>query len=380
MRRSLGMLATGVAGTMTAGLLTAIGAPPGEAALPRLRVSTVVGGLDHPWDVEPLPKGRLLVTERDGRLSIVRAGRKRPVRLAGARILSRGETGLMAVEADPRFRKNRRIYTCQGWSTGGAADVRVTAWKLGPKLRRARLVRTLVSGLPISRSGRHGGCQLLVARDGSLLVGTGDATDEANPRNLSSLGGKTLRLNRFTGAAWRGNPFLRSPDSRTRLIFSYGHRNVQGLTQRPDGTLWSIEQGTNRDDEVNLLVRGGDYGYQPGPGYNEAVPMTNHALPGRQVSARWSSGFPTDATSGGTFLPRKGWRGLNGWLAVAALKNSKLILLKFDRNGRLLAERSRLTGYGRLRTAAVARNGDLLVTTDNGDGRDRILRVRRPTR
>lgn len=380
MRRSLGTLATAVAGTMVAGLLTALGSPPADAALPRLRVSTVVGGLDHPWDVEPLPKGRLLVTERSGRLSIVRAGRTRPVRLAGAQLVSRGETGLMAVEADPRFTRNRRIYTCQGWRAGGSQDVRVTAWKLGPKLRRARLVRTLVSGMPISRSGRHGGCQLLIARDGSLLVGTGDATDEANPRNLSSLGGKTLRLHRFTGAAWPGNPFLSSPDARTRLILTYGHRNVQGLTQRADGSLWSIEQGTDRDDEVNLLVPGGDYGWQPGPGYDEDVPMTNHALPGTQQSARWSSGVPTDATSGGTFLPRRGWRGLNGWLAVAALKQSKLILLRFDRSGRLTAERSALTGHGRLRTAVVAGNGDLLVTTDNGDGDDRILRVRRPSR
>lgn len=372
----------GVAGTLVAGLLTAIGAPPGQAALPRLRVSTVVGGLDHPWDVEPLPRGRLLITERDrAQLTLWRAGRKRALALVGASIANRGETGFMAIEADPRFGKNRRIYTCQGWRSQGGTDVRVTAWKVSPKYRRARLVQTLVSGMPLSGSGRHGGCQLLITRDGALLVGTGDAADEDNPRDLSSLGGKTLRVNRFTGAAWPGNPFLSSPDPRTRLIFTYGHRNVQGLTERANGTLWSIEQGSDRDDEVNLLVAGGDYGWQPGRGYDEDdVPMTNHGLPGDQIDARWSSGFPTDATSGGTFLPRKGWRGLNGWMAVAALKGSKLVLLKFDRQGRLLAERSRLTGYGRLRTAVVAPNGDLLVTTDNGDGEDRVLRVRRPTR
>ena len=351
------------------------GEPPAEAALPRLSVSVVASGLDHPWDVAPITKGRLLVTERDGTLSVVRHGRHRAIPLVGSRIWAQGETGLMGLEVDPRWRTNHRIYTCQGWGTDASHDVRVIAWRLTRHLREARPVRTLVSGLP-STSGRHGGCRLLIARDGSLLVGTGDAATGTNPRNLASLGGKTLRLNRFSGRPWRHNPFRHSSNARTRLIYTYGHRNVQGLTQRHDGTLWSIEQGTDRDDEVNRLVAGGDYGYNPVPGYNESVPMTDQSLPGTQINARWSSGPTTDATSGGTFVPRlRKWKAYRGWLAVAALKNSKLIMLRFDRSGRLLQERTELTGHGRLRTAVVARNGDLLVTTDNGGGRDVILRV-----
>jgi glucose/arabinose dehydrogenase len=370
MRIRLGLLVT----ALVTGLLTA--APPAEAAYPTLRVSILARGLDHPWDVAPITRGRLLVAERSRKtLSVVRHGRKRVIPLVGERIWSSGETGLMGLEVDPRWRRNHRIYTCQGWGTAASHDVRVIAWRLTKHLRQARPVRTLVTGLP-STSGRHGGCRLLIARDGSLLIGTGDAATGTNPRDLGSLGGKTLRVDRFTGAPWRHNPFRASSNARTRLVYTYGHRNVQGLAQRRDGTLWSVEQGTFRDDEVNRLVAGGDYGYHPVPGYNETVPMTDQTLPGTQVEAAWSSGPTTDATSGATFVPTsKRWRGYRGWLAVAVLKNQKLMMLRFDRSGRLTAERTALTGYGRLRTAAVAANRDLLVTTDNGNGQDVILRI-----
>src|SRR5690606_17771367 len=134
------------------------------------------------------------------------------------------------------------------------------------------------------------------------VVGTGDAAIASTPQNLRSFGGKTLRLNRITGAPWPTNPWPKAASKVRRYILSYGHRNVQGLAQRADGSLWSIEQGTYRDDEVNRLVRGGNFGWRPGPGYDESPPMTNHALPGTQYNARWRSGDPTLATSGGTFV------------------------------------------------------------------------------
>ena len=212
------------------------------------------------------------------------------------------------------------------------------AWTLDAKLRKATSAGQLVGGFPTS-SGRHGGCRLLVTDDGSLLVGTGDAAQGTNPENLDSLGGKTLRLDRFTGAPWPGNPFAGDSGSR-RYVHTFGHRNVQGVAQRADGTLWSIEQGTYRDDEVNLLSNGGDYGYNPVPGYNESVPMTDQSLPGDQVKASWRSGNPTLATSGGTFVSGQKWGPLNGTLAVACLKASRVLFLKFNANGKLLRVRA----------------------------------------
>ncbi|MDQ4051618.1 MAG: PQQ-dependent sugar dehydrogenase [Actinomycetota bacterium] len=345
--------------------------------MPRLRVTKRVTGLSNPWDVKSLGNGRLMITERDsGRLLVVGKGGKRRVGFPSGKVWVSGETGLMSLEVDPFFRNNRRFYTCSGWKVGTGHDVRVIAWRLNRSATRARLLRTLVGGFPTS-SGRHGGCRLLIARDGSLYVGTGDAAIGTNPRDLDSLGGKTLRLNRTTGAPWPSNPFVNAKNPRRRYVDTFGHRNVQGLAQRADGSVWSVEHGSYRDDEVNKLVPGGDYGWHPTPGYNEEVPMTDHSLPGRQYAAKWRSGTPTLATSGATFVRGRQWGALNGTLAVAALKASRVVFMTFDRSGKLMKVRSpaALRQYGRLRSVSRADNGDLLITTDTDSGGGAVLRV-----
>jgi aldose sugar dehydrogenase len=345
--------------------------------MPKLKITRVVNHVDHPWDVKSLPGGALLFTQRDrATLSVFKNGKVRRVAYPKRSVWVSGETGLMGLEVDPDFAENHRIYTCQGGFTGnGGHDVHVTAWTLDNKLRKATKDKELVGGFPTS-SGRHGGCRLIVTTDGSLLVGTGDAAQGTNPEDLDALGGKTLRLNRFTGAPWPDNPFAAATGPR-RYVHTYGHRNVQGVAERADGTLWSIEQGTYRDDEVNLLVNGGDYGYNPVPGYNESVPMTDQSLPGKQRKARWRSGNPTLATSGGGFVNGDKWGALDGALAVACLKASRVLFLTFDKNGKLQRVRAprALRQYGRIRQVSSAENGDLLVTTDNGGGNDVILRV-----
>jgi glucose/arabinose dehydrogenase len=140
--------------------------------------------------------------------------------------------------------------------------------------------------------------------------------------------------------------------------------------------LWSVEHGTFRDDEINLLRAGRNYGWQPGPNYDESPPMTDYSLPGRQWGARWSSGEPTLATSGAAFVQGPGWGALRGTLAVGCLAGERLMFVKFDKTGHLRWTRApeALRHRGRLR--AVTRVGHaLLVTTDNGGGNDVILRV-----
>lgn len=348
-------------------------------AVPKLKVARQVTGLDHPWDVQAIGGGRLLFTERDrARLSVWDHGTKHRVAFPSNKVWVSGETGLMGLAVDPDFASNQRFYTCQGGTTrGGGHDVRVVAWTLNKAATRATHVRKLIGGFPTS-SGRHGGCRLLITRNGSLLVGTGDAAQGTNPENTKSLGGKTLRLDRFTGKPWPTNAFVNAANRHKRFVHTFGHRNVQGLAERKDGSLWSVEQGTYRDDEVNKLVGGGDYGYNPVPGYNESVPMTDQSLPGKQVGGRWSSGDPTLATCGGTFVYGKLWGALNGTMAVAALKASRIVFLTFDKSGHLVRARApqALRQFGRLRSVTLAPNHDLLVTTDNGNGNDAILRVR----
>jgi glucose/arabinose dehydrogenase len=351
--------------------------PHARKPMPRLKVRRIVTQVDHPWDVQPLPGGALLFTERDrATLSVLKHGRVRRVDFPSQSVWVSGETGLMGLAVDPGFATNRRVYLCQGGFTdNGGHDVHVTAWTLDARLRHATMDKELIGGLPTS-SGRHGGCRLIVTSDGSLLVGTGDAAQGTNPEDLDSLGGKTLRLDRFSGEPWPDNPFAGQSGPR-RYVHTYGHRNVQGVAERADGTLWNVEQGTYRDDEVNLLRNGGDYGYNPVPGYNESVPMTDPSLPGRQVGARWRSGDPTLATSGGSFVGGAKWGALDGALAVACLKAGRVLFLTFNGAGKLQRVRAprALRRFGRIRQVSSATNGDLLVTTDNGGGNDVILRV-----
>jgi glucose/arabinose dehydrogenase len=338
----------------------------------------VVDGLVNPWDVQPLGGGRLLVTERDrARLSVVRKGHRRTVRFPSDKVWVSGETGLMSLAVDPAFERTRRFWTCQGWQTGDGHDVRVSLWRLSDDARRASLVRHVVTGLP-STSGRHGGCRLLLdAGSRALYVGTGDAADPANPRDLASLGGKVLRVQRRTGRAMPDNPYADATDRRQRLVLTSGHRNVQGLAQRPsDGSVVSVEHGSYRDDEVNALSPGADFGWNPGPGYDESVPMTDQALPGKQTEAIWGSGDPTIATSGAAWVEGRDWGAYAGTLAVAALKGEEVLFLGFDDD--LVLQRTwtpqALQRFGRLRSVTRLAAGDLLVTTSNGAD-DRVLRV-----
>ncbi len=363
-------------GTTSTKTLAAVAA----AKVPALRVTRMVRGLNQPWDVKTIPGGRLLITERESKRLLLWSpgGRLSRVRFPASTVWASGETGLMGLAVDPRFSKNHRFYTCQGSTTsGGGHDVRVMAWKFGTRPLRATLVRRLLVGLPAT-SGRHGGCRLMITSNGAMVVGTGDATGGTNPQNLSSLGGKTLRLNRFTGAPWKDNPYVGSSSRNRRYVMTYGHRNVQGLAQRADGSLWSAEHGPDRDDEINRLRVGGNYGWNPVPGYNESVPMTDQSLPGTQMGARWSSGAPTVATSGIAWVRGDKWQAYRGTLAVAALKGSRVMFMRFDAAGRYRGMRTpaALRHFGRLRSITSLANGDLLVTTANGDGRDSVLRVR----
>ena len=160
-------------------------------------------------------------------------------------------------------------------------------------------------------------------------------------------------------------------------MLTYGHRNVQGLALRSDGTVWSVEHGTNRDDEVNLVKGGYNFGWNPVPGYDESTPMTDQSLPGTQRNARWSSGSPTLATSGAAWVRGKKWGAYEGTLAVAALKGERLMFMRFSSAGKYLGMRTpaALRKFGRLRSVSRLPNNDLMVTTANADGHDSVLRV-----
>jgi glucose/arabinose dehydrogenase len=361
-------------------------ASPAAAERPSLTVSVVEDGLQHPWDLDFLPDRSMLVTERDSRRLLLRTpgGSVRTIFTAPRNMWAGGETGLMSVEVADDFASTRGFITCHGYRKGARQDVRVVRWRLNRAGTGASYVRTLVSGLP-STSGRHGGCALTTGSRNQLYIGTGDAAQGRNAQRLTSGGGKVLRVDATTGRPVKTNPYIRSSSRMKQRVFTYGHRNVQGLARRTDGTVWSVEQGSYRDDEVNQLVKKGNYGWNPvpraagDPSYNEGVnsPMTDRSLPGAQRTARWRSGNRTFATSGGTFLNGSSWGDWRGALAVASLKDESLRLLRFSRSGSLREtwKPVALDGtYGRLRGAVQGPDGALYLTTSNGSN-DKILRV-----
>ena len=356
---------------------------PVRTGVPELRVTEVAGGFANPWDVGVLPDGRVLVTEREGRLTLLSGTQPgataTPVEADLSDLLAEGEGGLMGMAVHPDFDRTRRFTTCQTHSVEGTAtDVRLVTWELDGTTAR-RVADPLLGGLPINPSGRHSGCRPTVAADGALLVGTARGTI---PQDLASLGGKVLRVDLETGGPLPDNPFATAENPAQRLILTYGHRNVQGVAVAEDGTVYTAEHGPRTDDEVNRIEPGGNYGWDPAQGgtvggYDESVPMTDlERYPGA-VPAAWSSGSPVEAVAGAAFLAGGQWGDLDGALAVAALRGEKLLLMTLGPDGAVasVGVPAPLDGtYGRLRAVRLAPDGALLVSTSNGSD-DRILRI-----
>ena len=344
---------------------------------PELTVVPLVSGLTIPWGLAFTPNGRLLFTERGGKLSSrLTNGTVQTVSADFSDLFVLGESGLMAIVVDPDFASKRRFYTCQA-HTG--PEVQVIAWTFDDDTYTAatRANDPLVENIPASTFGRHSGCRLRFGPEGPeeyLWIATGDAAAGTTPQDLTSLGGKVLRVNASTGDGALTNPFASWP-----LIYTYGHRNVQGLALRPGTSqMWTVEHGPSIDDEINLLVADGNYGWKPGPGYNESVPMTDLVQFPSAIAAKWASGDPTLATSGGIFLEGEDWGEWEGRLAVATLAGRSLRIFEFTAAGTFVSQvvvPELDDTYGRLRTPMLGPDGALYVSTSNGGGQDKILKV-----
>lgn len=354
------------------------------ATVPTLDVTSVLGGLRVPWGLAFAPDGTMLLSQRPGVLTVrLPDGAVRDLQADFGDLFVASEGGLLDLAVDAAFGDNRRFYTCQNRRRpdGRALDVAVIAWTVDAQWTRAtRVADPLVAGMPAT-SGRHSGCRILPdpAADGVLYIATGDAAVGTAPQDLSSLGGKLLRVSATTGEGVAGNPFADSANANTRRIVEWGHRNVQGLAAHPGtGMLVTVEHGPNRDDEINRVVVGGNFGWNPQPGgYNEAVPMTDDAeFPGA-IGAIWSSGAPTVATSGAAWLDGCHWGAYDDHLAVATLRGRHL---RIHGLGGALQDLGSVRPaalddrYGRVRTAVLGPDGALYVTTSNGSG-DHVLRV-----
>ena len=349
-------------------------------AAPELTITELVTDLSYPWDIAFTPDGTMLFTQRGGVLSArLTDGTIQQVTADFSDLNAQGYTGLQALAVDPDFSTNRRFYTLQSHD---GPEVQVIAWTIDADYTTAtRVVDPLLSGMPVGPGPWHTGGRLLFDSQGYLWVATGDGYSGTAAQDLSSLGGKVLRVDPQTGAGAPGNPFSSSP-----RVYAYGHRNLQGMSLRP-GTnqIWLVQHGPDHDDEINLLVAGGNYGWDPVPdegsseSYDETTtPMTDLVkFPAAQV-AKWSSGYPTLAASGADFLQGSQWGTWEGRLAVATLKTKSLRLFEFTDQGDLVSQIvvPEFDGtYGRLRTPVLGPDRALYITTSNGNSSDKILRI-----
>ncbi len=319
--------------------------------------STVSQGLVIPWDVAFLPDGDMLVTERTGTLK--RIG-EHPASMAVPNVYTGGEGGLMGIALHPDFAQNEQVYLYYTTNEGGRKN-RVDRFRLdGDQLVFDRVIIEDIPGAQY-----HDGGQIDFGPDGKLYVATGDASSPDSAQDRNSLAGKILRVN-DDGSIPTDNPF-------GNAVWSYGHRNPQGLAWDDQGRLYAAEHGPTGEfglccrDEINRIVKGGNYGWP--------VVSGNTAREGMIAPIATSGGSTTWAPSGLAFA--------NGRLYFSGLRASTLYEIPLRSDGTADGLNAHFSGtYGRLRAVVVGPDGDLYLTTSNRDGRgsaktgdDKIVRV-----
>jgi glucose/arabinose dehydrogenase len=340
-------------------------------------VVTVAGGLNHPWGLAFLPDGRMLVTERPGRLRIVSADGALSVPLTGLpAVEARGQGGLLDIALDPGFATNGLIY----WSYaeprgGGVNNTAVCRGRLvhDPSAPRVDEVQMIYRQAPSLNSGQHFGSRLVFGRDGTLFVTQGDrgiTEGRMQAQRMDSLVGKIVRIN-ADGSIPGDNPFVGKPGVRPE-IWSLGHRNVQAATLHPaTGELWEVEHGTRGGDEVNLVRKGKDYGW---PTIAYGIEYSGGTITGG-ITARdgmeqplyyWD---PVIAPSGMAFYTADLFPAWKGSLFIGGHGTDDLVRLTLDRE-RVVGEERLLKDLGEpIRDVRQGPDGALYLLTDREAGR-----------
>jgi len=365
------MIAT-TAGALVCMMPAVVNAQTFRSEAGNLTVETVARGLEHPWSLAFIPDGRMLVTERPGRMRLVARDGKLSAPLGNVpKVVARGQAGLLDIALDRDFANNRTLYVCYSAAAGGLAAV--ARAKLDADSNTLNDVKTIFTEQSEGGSNNHG-CRIAQARDGALFVSMGDhfgPRDEA--QNLARDNGKIIRI-KTDGSIPADNPFVGRDGARGE-IWSYGHRNPQGLAFRP-GTdeLWEQEHGPRGGDEVNIIDKGKNYGWPVigyGVDYSGAKIHESTAKAGMEQPVKYW--VPSIAPSGMAFYTGDLFARWKGNLFVGALKDQMLVRLTLDGH-RVTGEEHLLKDLGeRIRDVRQGPDGALYLLTDSSSGR--VLRV-----
>lgn len=364
--------------TPSAAQVRPVGPPP---AADGWRAVTVVQGIPQPWGVAWLRDGRPIITSKQGTLHVLTNGRLQRIPIEGLpRVFTGGQGGLMDIALHPNYARNGLIYMTL--STGTESSNRTTLVRGTFDGKRVRGVQTLLQVTPSKSGGQHFGSRLLWLPDGTLLMSIGDGGNpplrvggrlaREQAQNLNSHLGSILRLT-DTGRPAPNNPFVGRSGARPE-IWSYGHRNIQGLTRDPrTGRVWATEHGPRGGDELNFVTRGGNYGWPLqtfGRDYRTGETIGRQSVSGMiGPKAVWVPAHPPSGLAfyTGSHFPH--WRGsvFSGGLASQDIRRIAL-----DPNGNVTGQ-NRLNIGRRIRDVKQGPDGYLYALTDEENGR--LLRI-----
>lgn len=340
-----------------------------------LGVRVLADGLVRPWSLAFLPDGAMLVTERPGRLRRIDADGTVSAPLEGVpAVFLQGQSGLLDVALSPSFAKDRLVYIAYGEANwrGNKAGTAVARGRLGE--RGLDDVEVVFRQEPKLSSGSHLGARIVFDDAGMLFVGTGDNRDAGKAQLLDHLQGKLVRLHP-DGRVPADNPFVGREQARGE-IWSYGHRNIQGMALHPDTREpWLHEHGPMGGDEINLPRAGRNYGW---PLVTHGLDYSGQPVPGAVGTGAEGMEAPlhfwpkSPALSGMAFYGGDAFPGWRGNLLVGALAGQALIRLELD-GTRVVHEERLLQGRERIRDVRVGPDGLVYLLTDSTDGR--ILRL-----
>jgi glucose/arabinose dehydrogenase len=335
-------------------------------------VAVVTRGLDHPWAVEPLPDGSLLVTEKPGRMRIVSARGELGKPIAGVPdVDAAGQGGLLDVALGPSFAQDRTIYWSFSEPRDGGNATSVARGVLSEDRSRLEQVKVIFRAMPTYDGNKHYGSRLAFGPDAKLYVTLGERSDTPMRPQAQQLGshmGKILRLNP-DGTAPDDNPFVGRKGALPE-IWSLGHRNVQAAAFDEDGQLWDIEHGTQGGDELNRVEKGKNYGW-PVQAYGEEYsgsPISGSATRREGMEQPAYYWDPVIAPSGAQFYSGDAFPDWKGNLFVGSLREQRLVRLVMD-DGKVTGEEHLLTDRGqRVRDVRQGPDGALYLVTDDSNG------------
>ena len=336
-------------------------------------VRTLVTGLDHPWGMAFLPGGEVLITERPGTLNLVSAGFSKRRAISGLPLISEvGQGGLLDVALHPAYAKNRLVYFSYVAPGDDGDGTEVARAEL--KGDRLENVEVVFRALPKSGGGRHFGSRLLFTPVGHLYITLGDRGKRPQAQALSTHPGSIIRITE-DGRVPSDNPFVSNTLARPE-IFTYGNRNVQGISLQPgSGLVWAHEHGPQGGDEINIIQAGVNYGwpiitYGRNYGIGTRIGEGTHKDGMAQPIFQWT---PSIAPSGMTFYDGEKFPRWQGNLLVGSLKFKLLVRLSVDGDQVTEEERLLTDVYGRIRDVRTGPEGFVYLLTDESDGR--LLRL-----